>query len=226
MRANTKLPITIVSNTDLCGLDNFYISFRERRFLLLNYYPFNLRSFIAESYLTKFITKFKEPALSCFLILTLIEKSNFLRDNVRQILAFASETFFISKTLDKKHIVGETCGYETHCLMFDDMRISNIQKMITLIEKMDIDGYFVFDKQANKDIFLATIRDLWNEKNHEKIISSFSEVINIYALCFNRIGWAVDESHLHIYTHRFDKDQIGNLIYNSVDKDKFEVIVK
>ena len=200
---------------------------------------YSLREFNNNNYLKKFIEKFKGQETSCWLLFyTYIghspEKSSVMKENIKRVLSFSSDTLILSPSLIprqkpknwlKKIFPGDNRPpFPTYLINFNENCFSHFQEIIDCIDSGDsgMQCYFLFSSSSDKDALFLKCENLYKERRLDKQNISFlsPEFIEL------GLGCCGHEDIVHIFTNRFDLKIVEGIFLNSIDKEKFTVIVK
>jgi len=111
-------------------------------------------------------------------------------------------------------------GEEKHLLILKENWIENTRDIIGFISCRDFECYLLFDSEANEDKLFKELKNLYeNNSLVEKNIIPLSTSVIKYALH----NW---KEQLILYTTGSDIDNIKNIVRDSIDSSKFEVIAK
>lgn len=211
------------------------IIIKERKNAVLGRQVFNLslrmktwkfwKAFSMQDILSRLVINLKEKDQVCYLLFSVetlpVEMcdSVVLVDNVRTVLSLASYYLTVYQKDPKKNFMGWEDGEEKHLLVLKENAIVNIAGIVSLISCRDFECYLIFDSEVNKDKLFKEIKSLHDNDSlkQKNIVSLSSEVIE-YAL----LDWT---NQLFLYTTRFDAEQIKNIVRDSVDLNKFKVVV-
>lgn len=219
-----KFPLTIRQERSVnCNV--FDLSFDRRWLGVVIYGAFDLRTFNKAGYLVKLIDNFKEKNKACYILF-----SSFGGVRGASEVSIDKVLFFTAHYLTLEPIVPEkwseklffSCPNPIHLLIFE-AGIENMQKVFEYIDSIDTWCYFIFEDEANKDALFAKVKELHKKKtlDEQEVITALKTEMIKY-----RVGKYGAEDSLRLFTYRFNVNQIKNIILNSLDRDKFEVIVK
>jgi hypothetical protein len=218
-----KFPLTI-RQEKLVNYNVFDLSFDRRWLGVVIFGAFDLRAFNKAGYLAKLVDNFKEKDKACYILF-----SSFGGVRGATEVSIDKVLFFTSHYLTLEPIIPEkwseklffSCPNPIHFLILET-GIENIQKVFEYIDSMDTWCYFIFEDEANKDALFAKVKELHKKKTlDEQGVSTLGAEMIKY-----RVGKYGAEDSLKIFTYRFNVNQIKNIILSSIDRDKFEVIVK
>jgi hypothetical protein len=222
-----KIPITITEARN--PYSDFKIFRASMETLeLIEYTTFDLLSFNNEGYLVRLLSNFKEKGKACFLLFSALTwhataKGAAVTHNVRKAIDAASTYFAVGSVSPSKGRLTKQLGTDIYLLVLKDEIIQRAQKILEDIESMGTWCYFMFDDESAKDSLSLAIERFYksNMLGHKKSILS----LGLETIKFGSEGfWEGYE--FEIYTKRFNKEQVRDLILNSVDADRFEVIAK
>ena len=208
------------------GFKIFNISFQEMRFLISG--TFDLFAFNNETYFTKLITNFKEKDKVCYLLFRALTwpepgAGGARTEDIKEALSLSSSYFTLNRDEPGESKLLKRLGEEMHFLMFKDNVLPKMQKIINYIDSKGTWCFFIFAAESERDDLFSKIDRLYRSK-------ALTDQRNLLALCLDIIKfgpqglWA--EYELEIFTNRYDTAQIKELMLNSIDKNKFEVILK
>jgi len=208
------------------GFKIFNISFGEMRFLISS--TFDLFAFNNEGYFTRLIRNFKENDKVCYLLFRTLTwpepgAGGARIEDIREVLNLSSSYFTLNRIDPGESRLLKRLGEEMHFLMLKDNVLSKMQKILNYIDSKGTWCYFIFSKESERDNLFSKIERLYRN-------NTLSDQRNLLAFCLDIIKfgsqglWA--EYELELFTDRYNIAQIRDLMLNSMNKDKFEVILK
>lgn len=222
-----KYPITIRQSKETnADFKIFNISLEQMH--LVTPSIFDLFTFNNAGYFLKLLKNFKANNQACFMLFRALTwhepgSGGARREDIREILDLSSSYLTVFKSEPGESRLIKQLGEEIHFVMLKNDVLPKVERMITWIDSKGTWCYFIFDLPENKDAIFSKIERLYRQnelKNQKKLLSLCLDIIK-----FGSQGlWA--EYELEIFTNRYNASQIKDLILNSVDKEKFEVIAK
>ncbi|MCM8789786.1 MAG: hypothetical protein NC916_02030 [Candidatus Omnitrophica bacterium] len=222
-----KTPITIIETRNLyTDFKIFKVSLETLE--LIEYTTFDLLSFNNEGYLIRLLENFKEEGKVCFLLFSALTwhtaiKGAAVTNNVRKAVENAYTYFTINSVSPSCGMLQKRLGKDVYLLVLKDKNLVRTQKILEDIDSKGTWCYFMFDYESKKDSLYDEVERFYkNDMLGEKrsMLSLGLETIKFGSGGF----WECYE--FEIYTRRFNKNRIKDLILNSIEADKFEVIVK
>lgn len=208
------------------GFKIFNVAFGEMQLVVSG--TFDLFAFNNGGYFAKLIRNFKEKDKVCYLLfrsLTWPEPGagGARIEDIREALDLSTSYFTLNRTDPGESRLLKRLGEEMHFLMLKDNVLAKIQKIINYIDSKGTWCYFIFDTESNRDTLFSKIERLYRS-------NTLRDQRNLLALCLDIIKFGTQglwaEYELGLYTNRYDAAQIKDLILGSVDKEKFDVILK
>jgi len=208
------------------GFKIFNISFGEMQFLISG--TFDLFAFNNENSFSKLIKNFKEKDKVCYLLFRALTwpdpgAGGARIEDIKEALSLSSSYFTLNRADPGESRLLKRLGEEMHFLMLKDDVLLKMQKIINYIDSKGTWCFFIFAAESQKDNLFFKIDRLYRS-------NALTDQRNLLALCLDIIKfgsqglWA--EYELEIFTNRYDTAQIKELILNSTNKDKFEVVLK
>ena len=144
-------------------------------------------------------------------------------EDVREVLNLSSSYFTLSRADPGESNLLKRFGEEMHFLMLKDNILPNMQKIMNYIDSKGTWCYFIFAAESEKDNLFSKIDKLYRS-------NTLGDQRNLLALCLDMIKFGTQglwaEYELEIFTNRYDAAQTKELMLNSTNKDKFEVVLK
>jgi hypothetical protein len=208
------------------GFKIFNISFGEMQFLISG--TFDLFAFNNENSFSKLIKNFKEKDKVCYLLFRALTwpepgAGGARIEDIKEALSLSSSYFTLNRADPGESRLLKRLGEEMHFLMLKDNVLLKMQRIMNYIDSKGTWCFFIFAAESQKDNLFFKIDKLYRS-------NALTDQRNLLALCLDIIKfgsqglWA--EYELEIFTNRYDAAQIKELILNSTNKEKFEVVLK
>ena len=202
----------------------FNIFFNLHFLALVIYSAFDLRSFNKEGYLYRLIENFKEAGKSCYILFSSFGGTHGASSaNIDKILNMTSSYLALEPIMPEKWAekVVLSSPNPIYFLLLTES-IQKIQQIFEYIDSIDTWSYFIFEEEKNKDSLYAKIKELRKKNllNEQSLCALGLEAIR-YRIC--KYG---AEEEFRIFTKRFNIKQVKDLVLESIDTAKFEVIIK
>lgn len=188
---------------------------------------YDLFAFNSDGYFTKLITNFKGKDKVCYcLFRTLVWPEPGVGgarfEDVREVLDLSSSYLTLSRSEPGESRLLKRLGEEIHFLMLKDNVLAKLQKIINYIDSKGTWCYFIFSAEADRD-------DLFNKLDRLYRSNGLIDQKNLLALCLDVIKfgqqglWA--EYELEIFSNHYNINQVKDLMLDSMNKERFEVIL-
>ncbi|MDD5247058.1 MAG: hypothetical protein PHS09_06690 [Candidatus Omnitrophica bacterium] len=219
----------LVTITEIKGLKAeskvFAVSFVRYMMGLVFFGSFDLREFNKNGYLVKLAGNFRQERRGCYIMISSFGGVRGASDsNIDKVLAMTDYYLALDPIMPERISDKIFFSYPNpiyFLLLRED--ISRLGEIFDLVDSIDTRFEIIFDSEENKANLFDRVRDLHKKKilGEQGIVSLEAETLS---LKFGKYG---SEEAFYIISKRFtDINQVRDLVLYSVDREKFEVVIK
>jgi len=219
----------LVTITEIKGLKAeskvFAVSFVRYMMGLVFFGSFDLREFNKSGYLVKLAGNFRQERRGCYIMISSFGGVRGASDsNIDKVLAMTDYYLALDPIMPERISDKIFFSYPNpiyFLLLRED--ISRLGEIFDLVDSIDTRFEIIFDSEENKANLFDRVRDLHKKKilGEQGIVSLEAETLS---LKFGKYG---SEEAFYIISKRFtDINQVRDLVLYSVDREKFEVVIK
>ncbi|MDD5653770.1 MAG: hypothetical protein PHT31_06420 [Candidatus Omnitrophica bacterium] len=217
--------ITISQERVLSDGTLFDISFARHLLGLVVFSAFDLTAFSARGYLQKFVDNFREKDKAVYFLFSSFGGiSGTSMQNVDRVLDMSNSYISMEPIVPEKWAqkILVSSPNPVYFLFLNEAGTKKISTIFDYISSIDTWCYFIFEKEAAKEAIYEKMRELRKKKTLDEagVLSLGREAIGL------RFGKYGAEESFRIFTRRFSIYNIKSMILNTIDADKFKVVVK